>query len=61
VVPNTGRAPVGGQLIFFLSPPGLARAKPDICTDAPGFGRAAFHTQFNADMLAFFRAHLVDH
>ena len=60
MVANTGHAPVAGQLIFFLCPPGLARAKPYICTDAPEFGRAAFHKQFK-DMPAFFRAHLVDH
>jgi predicted dienelactone hydrolase len=29
-----------------------------ICTDAPGFDRAAFHKEFNADVLAFFRANL---
>jgi predicted dienelactone hydrolase len=26
--------------------------------DAPGFDRAAFHKQFNADVLAFFQAQL---
>jgi predicted dienelactone hydrolase len=30
------------------------------CTDAPGFDRAAFHKQFNEDVLAFFRAQLGD-
>jgi len=25
---------------------------------APGFDRVAFHKQFNADVLAFFQAHL---
>ena len=29
-----------------------------ICTDAPGFDRVAFHKEFNADVLAFFRANL---
>jgi predicted dienelactone hydrolase len=28
------------------------------CKDAPGFDRVAFHEQFNADVLGFFRAHL---
>jgi predicted dienelactone hydrolase len=28
------------------------------CADAPGFDRVAFHKEFNADVLAFFRAHL---
>ena len=54
VVGNTGRAPVGGHLIFFLCPPALAQVNPEPCTDAPGFDRAAFHKQFNADVLAFF-------
>jgi predicted dienelactone hydrolase len=30
------------------------------CTDAPGFDRAAFHKQFNADVLTFFSAQLRD-
>jgi predicted dienelactone hydrolase len=38
----------------------LAEAVPEICTDAPGFDRGAFHKKFNADVLAFFRAHLVE-
>jgi predicted dienelactone hydrolase len=38
VVPNSGH-------FAFLSPcpPALARSVPEICTDAPGFDRAAFH------------------
>jgi len=32
----------------------------EVCTDAPGFDRAAFHKSFNAEVLAFFRAHLMD-
>ena len=31
---------------------------PRICDDAPGFDRAAFHKEFHADVLAFFRKHL---
>jgi predicted dienelactone hydrolase len=30
-----------------------------ICVDAPGFDRAAFHKEFHADVLAFFRKYLV--
>ena len=30
------------------------------CADAPGFDRVAFHKAFNADVLAFFRQHLLD-
>jgi predicted dienelactone hydrolase len=30
----------------------------DACKDAPGFDRAAFHRDFNAEVVAFFRRHL---
>jgi len=46
----------------FLAPcsPELAAAIPRICTDAPpGFDRAAFHRDFNASVIRFFREHLV--
>jgi predicted dienelactone hydrolase len=44
----------------FLAPcsPELATAIPRICTDPPGFDRAAFHRDFNASVIGFFRAHL---
>lgn len=32
----------------------------DLCADPPGFDRAAFHRQFNAEVLAFLRANLKD-
>lgn len=32
----------------------------DLCIDRPGFDRVAFHKTFDADVLAFFRQHLVD-
>jgi predicted dienelactone hydrolase len=55
VVPNSG------HFAFLIPcPPALAEAVPEICTDAPGFDRGAFHKKFNADVLAFFRAHLVE-
>ena len=43
----------------FLTPcaPELAKRVPMICTDRPGFDRVAFHTEFNAAVLAFFRKH----
>jgi predicted dienelactone hydrolase len=31
---------------------------PEICRDAPGFDRAAFHQGFNAQVLAFFQRHI---
>jgi predicted dienelactone hydrolase len=33
---------------------------PYICKDAGGFDRAAFHRQFNADVLTFFQARLAN-
>ena len=33
---------------------------PRICIDAPGFDRVAFHKAFHADVLAFFRKHLIE-
>ena len=38
--------------------PKEAQDDPRGCTDAPGFDRAAFHKQLDADMIAFFRRHL---
>jgi predicted dienelactone hydrolase len=39
-----------------ICPPALTKGPG--CTDAPGFDRAAFHREFNAAVLAFFRTHL---
>jgi predicted dienelactone hydrolase len=46
----------------FLAPcsPELATAIPRICTDDPsGFDRAAFHRDFDASVVRFFREHLI--
>jgi len=43
---------------FAFVPPCPPAAAPEFCSDAPGFDRVAFHAQFNADVLAFFRTHL---
>jgi predicted dienelactone hydrolase len=40
-------------------PAPLAAERPELCTDAPGFDRAAFHQRFNAGVRAFFRKHLM--
>jgi len=55
VLPNAGH-------FAFLAPcpPALAKEVPQICVDANGFDRAAFHRQCNADMLAFFRMQLTN-
>lgn len=44
----------------FLPPcsPELAAFLPRVCTDPPGFDRAAFHRDFDASVLRFFREHL---
>jgi predicted dienelactone hydrolase len=54
VVPNAGH-------FSFMAPcgPGLAAIAPDICRDAPGFDRAAFHASFNAEVVRFFARTLV--
>jgi predicted dienelactone hydrolase len=53
VVPNSGH-------FAFVPPcpPAMAQAVPEICTDAPGFDRAAFHKEFNAAVIAFFQQQL---
>jgi predicted dienelactone hydrolase len=53
VVSNSGH-------FAFLAPcpPPLTKTRPELCADAPGFDRAAFHQQFDAKVLAFFRAQL---
>jgi predicted dienelactone hydrolase len=40
----------------FLPPcsPELAAAAPQLCTDPPGFDRAAFHRSFDAEVVRFF-------
>jgi predicted dienelactone hydrolase len=45
----------------FLTPcsAGLAQRIPRICTDPPGFDRVAFHKDWNASIVAFFRKHLM--
>jgi len=59
VKPDYHRVPGAGHFAF-LAPcaPELAKSLPRICTDRLGFDRAAFHAEFNAAVLAFFRKHL---
>lgn len=48
--------PNAGHLAFSAPcPPALVEQRPEFCVDAPGFDRLAFHAEFNADVLAFFR------
>ena len=53
VVPNSGH-------FVFLAPcsPAGVKEHPELCTDASDFDRVAFHKQFDAAVLAFFRANL---
>jgi predicted dienelactone hydrolase len=53
IVPNAGH-------FAFLAPcsAGLQSIAPDICRDPAGFDRAAFHREFNAAVVAFFKAKL---
>ena len=48
---------VAGGHYAFLPPCGdaLAKQAPQICADAPNFNRAAFHREFNREVVAFFR------
>jgi len=39
-------------------PPVMAKERPELCADASGFDRVAFHAQLNAAVVAFFREHL---
>jgi predicted dienelactone hydrolase len=53
VVPHAGH-------FAFLAPctPALERVAPEICRDPEGFDRAAFHREFNAAVVDFFKAKL---
>jgi predicted dienelactone hydrolase len=44
----------------FLAPcnAALSRLAPQVCTEIPGFDRTAFHRDFNAAVIAFFRKQL---
>jgi hypothetical protein len=49
-----------GHFAFLPSySPELAANLPRFCTDPADFDRAAFHRDFNASVLRFFREHLV--
>jgi predicted dienelactone hydrolase len=50
----------GAAHFAFLAPCSVAfeREAPEICVDAHGFDRAAFHRRFDDSVLAFFRANL---
>jgi predicted dienelactone hydrolase len=50
-----------GHFAFLTPCPlALAKARPELCSDAPGFDRVAFHQQLNAEVLAFFHTHPIN-
>jgi predicted dienelactone hydrolase len=56
--PDVHTVPAGH--FAFLPPcsPRLAANLPRFCSDPPGFDRTAFHHDFNAEVIKFFRQHL---
>lgn len=56
-VKTTVRTVPNAQHFAFLPscPDEVARSAHEICTDPPGFDREAFHEEFNAQVLDFFR------
>lgn len=53
IVPNSGHF-----AFLTICPASLAGAVPELCVDAPGFDRAAFHADLNRRAVAFLLAHL---
>jgi predicted dienelactone hydrolase len=54
--PDFHLVPNSTHLSFLMPcPPAVAKVAGEVCVDPPGFDRAAFHDQFNAQVLAFFR------
>src|SRR5277367_2000413 len=59
--PEFHTAPNAAHFAFLAPcPPELIKSAPEICTDAPGFDRIAFHREFDAQILTFFRKHLAE-
>jgi predicted dienelactone hydrolase len=45
---------------FLLCPPALVEERSEVCEDAPGFDRVAFHKEFNAAVTRFLQENLVN-
>ncbi len=57
--PEMHVVPRAGHYAFLAPcPDGMAAAVPEICTDAAGFDRAAFHRELNRAVVGFFRTTL---
>lgn len=53
--------PNAAHFVFLAPcPPPLTKKRPELCTDAPGFDRAAFHKQFDANVVRFFETKLTE-
>jgi predicted dienelactone hydrolase len=58
--PDIHNVPAGHFVFLAPCSPELTAAIPRICTDVPaGFDRVAFHREFHADVIRFFREKLV--
>ena len=59
--PEEHVVPRAGHYVF-LAPcsDSLAKQVPQICSDAAGFDRKAFHRDFNREVVAFFSKHLTE-
>lgn len=61
VAPDFRVVPDAAHFAFLTPCPAeLLQSAPELCSDAPGFDRVAFHREFNASVLAFFRKHLAE-
>ncbi len=58
--PHTFDAVANSHHFSFIAvcPPDIAKLAPQVCNDAPGFDRAAFHERLNHRLIDFFRAYL---
>jgi predicted dienelactone hydrolase len=59
LAPDWHVASGAGHFAFLAPcPPAMADELPDLCRDKPGFDRATFHARFDAEVVAFLKAHL---
>jgi predicted dienelactone hydrolase len=53
--------PNAAHFVFLAPcPPPLTKKRPELCTDAQGFDRAAFHKQLNANVVRFLETNLTE-
>ena len=57
--PDIHTVPAGHFVFLAPCSPQFAANLPRLCTDPPGFDRTAFHRDFDASVVGFFREHLV--